>query len=512
MVYFLVFINAVFISFFLLSRYPVLPAFDDNYFYLKLAQLFNQQGFFYKLPWLYYSNYKDAFTGHHFLYWLFMVPFLKVLNNDVLGAKIYQSLIFGLMNLLIFFIFKRVFRVNNKFSCFFIFLLYSLPTAFLWRMINIRPLAFSLIFLLLIFLFLKKRNYILLWLTNFFFVWAYDGYLLSAILLLLWSLSNYLTRQQIYLKPLLVGFSAILWGLIFNPFFPANVLFVHLFKVNPLTALFSFGISAEWLPPNIKLLPFGYESVVTYLFFALLIGFWLWLKKTTKNINYFEFLISIFFSVLSLFYIRFLDYAVPFTLILLSSIWGKLFYNLPAIKFKNFFITWIIFYFTLSLLVNFKDLNFYLKNQPPFLRYQKVSEFLNKNTQKREIIFNTDWSTFPALFYANDYNYYVAGLGMQFLKAYNEKLAFVYQSINKGLIYCQSRNCRLKANYCDLYLDKKYAQAIKYYFNSSIIFLDLYQPSQQDRIFNILNHSKYFIKIYEGENYDKGVYVFRILI
>ncbi len=518
MIYFWVFAVSFSFSVLLLSLYPVLAAFDDNYFYIKLAQLFSEGGFFQKLPWLYYSIYRENFTGHHFLYWFLMFPFVRFIENDLLAAKIYQSLILALSSFSLFFIFRNLFKLNNKTASFFVFILYAAPTPFLWRMLNIRPLTFSLLFLLLVFYFLLKEKHLWLWLVNFFFVWAYDGYFLSLVLVILWSIYNFISGRKLNFKPFLYSLSGILWGLIINPFFPNNILFMHITIVNPIKALY-MPLSVEWLPPRIEFWPWGHESIVAYFLLALILAFWAFLRqKNNRLYNNFQLYVFLIFSVFYLFFARFIDYLLPFALIFFASFYKKLLVELKnfPLKQKKVFVFAGSAYLVLSFLFNFKELNSYFVSQPKISRYEAVSQFLKQHTVKGEIIFNINWSSFPTLFYANDYNYYVAGLGRQFMKTYDPQRDFIYEIINRGMIYCEEERCLKEIKYCDYYLDKKYAKAIKEIFGSKVVFIDLFWGEDIYRpifnVFNVLNRSPYFGKIYEGFGYNKGVYLFKVLI
>ncbi len=65
----------------------------------------------------------------------------------------------------------------------------------------------------------------------------------------------------------------------------------------------------------------------------------------------------------------------------------------------------------------------YLKN---------ASDFLLKNSNQGDLVFNSDWDIFPELFYYNSQNYYIVGLDATFMYLYDKELYQKWWDITMG--------------------------------------------------------------------------------
>jgi hypothetical protein len=61
-----------------------------------------------------------------------------------------------------------------------------------------------------------------------------------------------------------------------------------------------------------------------------------------------------------------------------------------------------------------------------------ASAWLEQNTPARAIVFQTDWGTFPMLFYRNTHNYYLTGLDQTFMYEFNRDQYWAWVNATSG--------------------------------------------------------------------------------
>lgn len=460
---------------------------NDSYFYIKIAEMVKEHhGLFYQFPWLYFTPFRTSFYGLHWLYYVLLVPF-TYLGNLLLAAKVATAFFFAGALTLFYFVARRL---RFRHTWFGVLLVCAASYLFVFRMHLTRPLSLSLIFLLLGFYFILKKKYWGLFWGSFFYVWAYDGYIVLTFLCGLWSFAYFFAYKKMDLKPLLVNISGILWGNIINPYFPANVATSHL-SHNPLVYGYfkMLPMSAEWQPQNIFTSWRENYILITVFSLTYIVGFCLFYVKGFKKrkkihfLNLYFWITSLFFALLSAIANRFIEYWVP--LLVLYFLFGST-YIVPFLKEKakqiRFGIIRELFFpkeipriASILLLILFlvytcyQSASYLLEyfDMVSYNRYQAASEWLKENSSSGEIVFNPAWDSFPFLFFQNTHNYYIVGLDPYFLYLYNKQLYFLYHNIRKAQT-CLSRDC---APVCRIDQDQQLKRAFQR-FKSNYILVD----------------------------------------
>lgn len=434
---------------------------NDSYFYIKIAHLYQEQGIFIKeFPWLYYTNWRDHFPGLHFLWSMILIPFVSIFG-DLTGAKLLQSIVVGFIFGMIFLILKEL---RKNYHYLFVLLFFSLPLApnFMARLMNARPIGFSILFFLLGLYFILKKKNIPLFITSFFFVWAYDGYVILLFLALLYFISDFIANKRLNWQILLIMISGFLWGNVINPYFPNNLLFSHFLYTNPVINL-AFPISVEWQPP------FFFNKIIFYdliLYIALIVvaasvfyaqRLSLKRKEPNKITNYyFIYFSAIFLIFITLLSNRFIDYLLPLMiffialyldLIIPEGLIERLSKALVNIKVRLVVSACLIFVMSSSFIIiilgygnseSFKNVgDFSLQ------RFYGSAKFLEQKSQDKDLVFLDRWDIFPYFFYLNSKNYYNLGLNGNFLLLYDPKLFFYYDNLIRYGIICDKyfSNC-----------------------------------------------------------------------
>lgn len=488
-------------SFFLFLQFSTPNLFgNDTFYHIKCADLIRSNGVIKDFPWLKFTILHDSqYVDHHFLFHLFLVPFLSL--GLIIGPKIACALSASLIFILFFLLLDSQ-KIKAKFLWTTILLFGSYP--FILRLNLIRAQNLSLIFLILGLFFIFKRKYLWLGIISFFYVWLFDGFILLPFLALLYFL---IERR---LKPAATSLLGMTLGLIINPYFPKNIhfLLVHLGKV--ITSPVSIPKGGEWYPLEFSnvlgfLIPFLLFVVAIVFIFISRIVKKEDIKKERIQKIYFLGLASIVMFIATILSQRFIEYFIPLSILFSAfcldyyfkqakeskSLFYKkidnLFYLIHdkltkeqfklLLKNKVFPILLGLFVFVLTFFIfNVQKSTKTLVSTSPYDKYKEASEWLIQNTEKGSIIFNINWDDFPQLFFWNDRNFYIVGLDPTFMYEYSKNLWKKYRNIEDNL--------------------DKTANIIKKDFDSEYVFLSERNKGLAEK----LDEREDFKKVYEDGN------------
>lgn len=515
---------------------------NDSYLYIKLADMTKSQGLLKEFPWLNATVMKDNFTGLHFLYYILLVPF-TFLGDLIIGAKV-ASLFFLSTTAAVFCGVLKSLKL--KYSLFWYLLLLSSSGYFLFRMNLARPLSFSVILSLLIFYALIKNNNLLLFLVSFLFVWAHGSFPLVMFLVLAFAAVNYSYDKRVNYKAILSSLAGITAAVFINPFFPNNINYFNIYYFTPTPYFLTSGIS-EWQSLGIDLI-FSDAPILSVLFLVLLaiycVKFILGTvnskrikgvretetetktKTETKNktITTFLFIISLSFFIGMLLQGRFIDYWVPFSIIFiafyielllktfdtrwlfsgfspmkpscikgstaLSELWNQRFFSLENIKSYGVPILAVVMAFSIWSKANF--VLYMFGTNEVNKNIQEISQWLEKNTPEKSIVFNVNWGDFSKLFFYNTHNYYIMGLDPKFIYLISPEKYWLYAHIGEGVI-CSKEKCEQEENKRSIY------EVIKKEFNADYVFVSTADKEfDYTNLIAVLNFDSQFEEVYEN--------------
>lgn len=492
--------SLVSISFFLLQlKAPGLLC-PDGFYHMGISKMIAKSGFVKDFPWLQFTVLGSGkFVDHHFLFHILAVPFVSI--SPLVGMKLFISITIGLAFSAFYFVLKK-FKVSYPFLW---TLLLLSPTNFVFRLLFLRPIAFSLIFVLLGFYFLKKKKYLCLFILSFLFVWSYDAFILIPIFAILFFGAEMFFKKVRDWKTIAYSFLGTLAGIIFNPYFPQNLAFykTHVFKLPFINGLDpSISVGSEWYSPDYKFLITN--AILIWLILAGLITLFLYYRKKNRELKkklsietFVTILLAFLFFVLTVKSQRFIEYWVPFTVLAGALVardfefdikfvnWIKRLYKAKgrklALPIFALFIP-IFFIFANSIAENYLA----LKNTIPYNRYKPTAEWLVQNTPEKSIVFNVSWDDFPELFFWNTHNYYIIGMDPTFMYEYDKNLYEKWRKIGSGE-------------------DKIPSETIKKYFNSRIIFTNKEKSPEFTKIANAdpaleKSYEDYWSIIYQIKN------------
>lgn len=435
----------------------------DSFYHIKMAQMMRDDLVIRDFPYLVFTALPQIYTDHHFLYHLFLMPFVAL--SPFWGAKLATAIINTSFLLLFFYILKRL---SGRSAPLFIFLLLAAAPV-IFRLSLVKAVGFSLIFVMLILIFTLSRRHLLLAAASFFYVWAYGGWGIGIFITGIFLLSSFiarlifLPRQDALLhcyivkllrgaewKPLMAAIGGSLAGLVINPYFPQNLKFYWLQVIQIAFVNYGakIGVGGEWYGFSFGEI-IGYSALIILAALLGLAGFFYAAKQNQsasrekmRNTFFFAILAAVFF-LLTLKSRRFAEYFLPFAVFFTASLsvfWTKDFFiyiksqaiGMGKEKFASFAVKFLLFAAALIFILNFITVKRQLDAGFPLDYHKKAAEAIRTATAEGDIVFSSDWDDWPMLFYYNNYNRYIVGLDPTFMYKYNPARYDEWREITTG--------------------------------------------------------------------------------
>ncbi|MFQ5612157.1 MAG: hypothetical protein ACE5H9_08490 [Anaerolineae bacterium] len=427
---------------------------NDGYYHIKLAQVMRQQGLRPAFPWLPMTILNpEAYVDHHFLFHVLLTPF--TLGDLRLGAK-WASVILPAATFLVGWILLRGQRVPYAPIWALGFL--AVSEAFLYRMSMPRTQAPSLLVLLLALHLLFTRRYRWLLPLSFLYVWLYDAFPLVIALVGVYVASRLLLDRVLDLKPLIFSGVGIGLGLLINPYFPDNLIFVYNHLLPKLTDPTAISVGNEWKPYQTwTLVENSGLALAAFIGGAFALGFNRQRMSTRTATTFF---LAIFFGLMLFKSRRFVEYFPAFALIFAAFAWAPLIrrwlagpawrlkldlslnekrIRLPFLELKRpervRILALVLVIAWLPLLSStIQDAQQSIQRTKPYEQYGAASAWLEANTPAGSRVFQTDWDDFPLLYFHNTHNTYLVGLDPTYLQLYDADLYDLWVDITRGRV------------------------------------------------------------------------------
>lgn len=319
--------SLVFVVFYIINAWvqystPFFADTNDSFYHARMGEMIID-GILQKFPWLYFTSLHENFVDHHLLFHVMMWPFIQ-LGNLVhsLGWSASEGNIWGpkfMITLSITSLFVMAYHMFRKerlrFAWIWLLFLLCVPYDFFFRMHMIRVQSVSLLVMLLGLAAMWKRNYILLGVLSFAYIWLYGGGFFLPIFALIYVTVRAIQEKELDLQPIWWCFGGAILGLVLNFYFPKNIQFLYsqIFE----TGLgYQINVGGEWRPYDTWYI-FQMGVVVFALQFATIS--WSLIKGLKQNARSITLLIiSFFFLVLMWKSKRFVEYW-PFFAVLSSA-------------------------------------------------------------------------------------------------------------------------------------------------------------------------------------------------
>jgi len=396
---------------------------NDGYYHIKLAALMRVEGLKPDFVWLPLTILNpDQFVDHHFLFHLLLIPF--TFGDLTLGAK-WASVLFAASAVVAVWWLLR--RQAVPHSALWALGTLAVSEAFIFRMSMPRAQSLSLTLLVLALGCLLGDRHRRLIGLGFLYVWLYDAFPLLLLACVCYAAGEWLVVGRLRLKPLGYAGVGIVLGLVINPYFPDNLLFIGRHILPKLADPTSVSVGSEWYPydtaqllsnSGLALLAFG--SGVVALGLA---------GRRMRNDAASALLFSLAVGLMLFQARRFVEYFPAFALIFAAFAWAPLLERakgrvvLPGLAAAGL---------SLGLWFNLGASIESARGSKPAQRFQAASAWLENHTPAGARIFQTDWDDFPRLFFYNTHNSYTAGLDPTYLQLQDPELYDLWVDLTRG--------------------------------------------------------------------------------
>jgi len=423
-----------------------------------------------QFPWFTFTTFSQNFTDHQFFYHLLLaIPSLFI--PPLIATKA-LAVILATLFFIMFCWFLKQTGIRYRFF-YLIILLTTGPFIFRINLAKAGSLALILLFMGIHSLWQKK--YTRLFTITFLYVWTHAGWMSMGMVYFVWFVANFITMrlndsEHAFLRMstkcirILMSDRA-LWaivlgmffGVVFNPYFPNNIMFywqqaIQIGLVNYQSVI---NVGAEWYPFPISKLAIELMGILIVCASALgaftLHCLFAKPKKLSHHINmlttrvlHMTMLSGLWFA-LTIKSARYVEYLAP-SAILAGALLIELLMQMGAWETikkytREHYHMYCacacalgIFYLGLSW-SEASTLKKPLSGTLPWNRLKESSAYLAANTPKNRLIFHTNWSDAPLLFFHNTHNRYMAGLDPTFFYLANPNLYRRYTDISRGGIH-----------------------------------------------------------------------------
>jgi hypothetical protein len=215
-------------------------------------------------------------------------------------------------------------------------------------------------------------------------------------------------------------------GLVINPFFPRNLVFVYHHLAAKLAPA-SVPVGNEWYPyTTAQLLQNSGLALLALAAGAVALG---WHRGRLSLAAALSLGLSAIFGVMLLQSRRFVEYFPPFAVLFCAFAWQPL---LQGRSFSGAARALAGLGLAAALAATATAARAEVSDDPDASRLAGPARWLAANTPQDSLVFQTDWDDFPILFFHNHHNRYVAGLDPTYLARADPALYFLWVDLTQG--------------------------------------------------------------------------------
>lgn len=436
---------------------------DPDSFYHARLVLLMRGGPVFSFPWLPLTVLQTTYIDHHFLYHVFLIPFVSFFN-PLVGITV-ATLLFATIFITLFNVLLRTTlpKVQGHFTQHWILLwtlLLLFNSTFIFRLNLEKIPAFSLILFFCGLWAILKNKLSLLFLLSFLYVWTYSGWPLLVGVACISSLTQSICEKHTFFDGVSwkiggVSLLGALLGILIHPYFPTDLYFywIQIGVIGFFQDGTIFSTSNEWLPAGFSIV--SKTAIALIVFCVASTAFFIpsHQKSIIKNMcplpryqQWFLYIVSFLLLLFSIKSVRHIEYFVPVALFFSGIILIPLCAEYSPLQLLKNSLTkqkegissllksCLLFLIPCVLLINIVSIYTQRKNGFPFTHYKQVSAWLVAHTPANSLVFNDRWDDFPQLFFYNQHNQYISGLHPTFLALTHPELALMYEQIRNGNI------------------------------------------------------------------------------
>lgn len=413
---------------------------NDSYYHIKMGWLIHTQGIKPDFIWLPRTilNQTDYYD-HHMLYHVYLALFTwrdPALDSGaalVVGAKI-ASVVLAAVTFVAVWWLLRAQRV--RWAAAWALGLFALSDIFLFRLSMVRAQTASLLVLMLALHWLLQRRYRMLLPLGFGYVWLYNAFPLLLLLAGTYAFGVLLSKRRIAWPALIYPSVGIALGLVLNPYFPENIIFI-IKHIGPKLGVATTEIGAEWYPYDSWTL-MKTAGLAYALGIAGLTGLVIQRRGFTQP-QLITFGLYLVFGILTLNSKRFMEYFPAFALVFgalsLAPVLADWRNSTPLVwRRARLAASTLLLLALLLTLTNARNAMLALNIIKPASLQRDAARWLNQNVAANTLIYNADWRQFPRLFFYNSSNRYLLGLDPTYLQLADANAYALYTAINAGKV------------------------------------------------------------------------------
>lgn len=421
----------------------------DGFYHIKRAYLLRTEQFFGSMPWMHYTLFRDRSLDIAFLFWFFLAPF--TFGNLIWGAKLASAFFAGIFFVLFYWLLLK-WQVSKP--SLWLALLFIASPVFIFMLAMVRPHILAVSLVVLTIFFASEHKYAALFILGVFYTLAYEVFFIYLVIAFSFVLAELIFQRRFNLRLILSSVFGVVVGLLLHPY-PRDYLYAvnnALFRVPyyRFSGKLTLGAGLYGSAPLAFL-----GSLPLFLILALCLIVVIPQAKRFKRLSP-SFKVKITALILQFAFFLLVTsvsnmlayYMVPAG-ILLTAVVLKEFLAYPKLKpvlkslWRGKLLKYIIF---VLILVWFFDFAFIITSaifsENRFFAYREGALWLENNTPVKSIVFQSNWDSFPALFFYNTHNYYLLGLDPPVMYQYDPDLYWRWQNLTLcGLVSTNPKIC-----------------------------------------------------------------------
>jgi asparagine N-glycosylation enzyme membrane subunit Stt3 len=410
---------------------------NDGYYHIRFADIMRHEGLMPRFKWLPRTILnEESYYDHHMLYHVALALFIPgeprspVPDETLVSAAKWASVIFPALAFMA--IWYMLYREGIRWSWLWALALFAVSDAFLYRMSMVRAQSVSLMLLALGLHWLLRRRFIRLLPLGLVFVWTYNAFPLLLLVAAVVVIATYLTEKRFEPWALIFPAGGISLGLIVNPYFPQNMIFIYRHLLPKLGENIN-GLGIEWEPYETWTLVSN--STVMFIMLALAIFALGWGRRKMDRSTLAAFGLTLVFGLMMMKSRRFVEYAPAFVLIF-TALASRPLLDRWAVDKEDVHIAVVGGLLALALLPALGRSVLRARDQVDTSRpsaYMAAGvRWLRDNTPPGSMIFQTDWDDFTRLYFYDTKDVYLVGLDPTYLQIADPVLYDEWVSITRG--------------------------------------------------------------------------------
>ena len=407
----------------------------DAYYHVRVAEVIAQEGILDEFPYTQASVFCENYADKRFLFHVLLIPFLG--EDLVLGPKVLTVLLTALLFALMAWV---LLRHGVPLPWLWVVLMLASGVMFLFRMNLTRPHLLAVPLAVLAAHLMLRRHVLGTFLVSMFFPLCYTAAHLLPGMVLVYAAACVFKKEPFPWRLLLASFAGVLLGLLLHPHRFNIFILWYLQNVQVLMNVWhipdevAMGNEFFSVPGRIILL-----DAFIPLLGTLAVAFFFLLRRTRASLRtIFLFLLSCAFFVLFLNIGRFVEYWVPFTILLLASGAQDL---TEGTNWKDWLrahrISGPVLCGLLLLLLLAQTARSVVESQLEVetdrsMYYRSEAAWIKNHVPPGEVVFTCNWDSFPYLFFFAPQQRYLVALDPTFMQAYDPELFRLWYRIATG--------------------------------------------------------------------------------